>query len=247
MRLPTLLLFLAIGCVGPVTLAAQGREPSSTIMSDRPGIGSGAYVLAPGESQIEAGAGIASPREVLQLGQGLFRIGLPAIELQAILNSFQTQLDGGASGFQDFGIGAKARIVEKDGTRLAFLASLLLPTGAEAFTVGEAVMGASLLYATPLTTALGLSVNGRYSIGFEQGDGLFTLIITPGLAIPGDSGLAVYGGYAGFYGSGSPYHWLEGGVTLALGTETQLDANAGWTVDGDDYFVGLGLAWRLSR
>ncbi|HKJ01814.1 MAG TPA: hypothetical protein VJ997_05145, partial [Longimicrobiales bacterium] len=59
-RLRTLLVgALVLGIAAhPSSLAGQVREPSATISSDRPGLGDGAYVMAPREWQAEFGGTI---------------------------------------------------------------------------------------------------------------------------------------------------------------------------------------------
>jgi hypothetical protein len=54
-------------------------------------------------------------------------------------------------------------------------------------------------------------------------------------------------GFAGHFASGADRVYLEGGGTMLLGTEIQLDLNAGLALDGDGIFIGLGLAHRVSR
>jgi hypothetical protein len=59
--------------------------------------------------------------------------------------------------------------------------------------------------------------------------------------------VGAYVGYVGFYSTGLNTNYVEAGVTLLSGPNTQLDVNTGLQVDEyqDAFFVGLGLAHRF--
>jgi hypothetical protein len=231
-------------------LSAQSRTHAPAILSDRPGIGNGAYAMTPGEAQFEVGLAFndLGTGDQLHLGQGLFRIGVPGVELRFLANSlvFETSAEG-ETGWQDVGAGAKVPLLETSSTRLSGLATIVLPIGGRAFSADQVVVDGGLLLDASLTDAFGVSGNAGYARGLDDGGDLFTVTVTSGLAIPGDAGVGVFAGLAGFFSQGSDQVFLEGGATLLLGTETQLDLNAGLALEGDGSFIGLGLAHRVSR
>ena len=66
---------------------AAGAQPA--IASDRPGLGTGAFVLERGTIHLEAGAELAiDGGRQFSAGQVVVRWGLPFVELQALVNSF---------------------------------------------------------------------------------------------------------------------------------------------------------------
>lgn len=76
---------LAVLCVTPQPVPAQ-----TNMSPDRPGFGSGSYVLERRAVNVETGFQLASfeANDQYSVGQVLLRFGLSWIELQAILNSY---------------------------------------------------------------------------------------------------------------------------------------------------------------
>ena len=144
---PVVLLVLALGSVLGWSRAA-GAQPA--IASDRPGLGTGAFVLKTGTTHLEAGAELAIDGErQFSAGQIVVRWGLPFGELQALVNSFVVSRspDQAAEGFEDLGLGLKIPLVarEDDSLRISVLASLSLPTGSRSLTSDAAVPAVALL------------------------------------------------------------------------------------------------------
>lgn len=238
---------VALGALGPAPLAGQG-----TITSDRPGLGSGSAVITPGMLQFELGGEYADDGEDadrISLGQALVRFGVSdGFELQALLGSFTVlrAADVSTEGVQDIGLGAKVRLPSlADAWTWSLLGSVLLPTGATAFTADAVVPSVSLLADLGLTDRLGLAVNvGTSGFASDAGDQV-SLIVTPSLALPGERSMAVFAGYAGYFAAGdSDLHFAEAGVTWLRGSDLQVDLNGGIEVDSGDYFVGIGVARR---
>ncbi len=229
---------------------AAGARAQESIASDRPGIGSGAYVLDRGTLQVEAGAEYASVGTVDQysLGQLLIRVGIPAIELRAALNSYVSLSGAGIDGLQDIGLGLKGRLLRSADGRLAVsgLAAVSLPTGSDLLTSDEVIPSATLLADWAVSGQWTLSGNVGYSLGTGLAEDVVALIVTPAVAFPG-SKLSAYFGYAGLYSSPGDSHFIEGGFALAATRDLQLDLNGGVNADGGDYFVGLGFSTRWRK
>ena len=86
-------------------------DAQPTIAADRPGLGTGAFVLERGTIQFEAGGELASDdgRRRVSVGQVVVRWGLPFVELQTLGNSFVVSRSTEApDGFEDLGLAVKA-------------------------------------------------------------------------------------------------------------------------------------------
>ena len=200
----------------------MGQE---TIASDRPGIGSGATVVAHGTVQLETGFEVAHADATGQLtvglGQAFLRLGVRGVELE-VMSSYALTLDSpppevDESGLLDVTFGVKLPVGESDGggARLSLQALVTTPTGADAFSAGDYVPADVL-----------------------------SLIITPGVSLTDRFG--IFGGVANAF-DGAPdghVHVMEGGATHLITPNAQLDVNGGWDVDRDDWFLGAGLAVR---
>jgi hypothetical protein len=229
------------------TLSAQ-----ETIASDRPGIGSGAFVLGAGTLQLETGLayGSTSSVDAYSFGQALVRIGVPGVELEILANSFvvtRSDLPSSAvddEGFEDLGVGIKAPLARAVGgwADLSVQGILTAPTGSDGFTSDEWVPALVLLADLGLSDRLGVGVN----VGYQAGPGVLSevtsVIVTPSVSLGG--GVGAYAGWAGAFTSGTDTHFAEAGFVYLANVDIQLDLNAGWDVDLDDWFLGAGLALR---
>jgi len=231
--------------------AQEEPTPAETIVSDRPGIGNGSYVLTPGVLQVEAGTSRSDegPFSDYLVGELLLRFGLAdRIDLRAGLGSVRFRRNGvSREGIEDVAPGVKVRIGSAlDGTlTVSGLGAVGLPSGSDAFTADEATGTLAGLADWSLSDAFAVAVNVGYTTAFDDGhDDLWSVTVTPAHAFPGVAGLAFYGGWAGSFSDGSDDHVLEAGVTYLAGTEIQLDVNGGWDPDSDDFFVGIGIAHR---
>jgi hypothetical protein len=242
---------LVVGLAPPET-AGQVREPSSTISSDRPGLGDGAYVLAPGVWQAELGFGIdgGGGERVYSIGQGVLRFGLSGLEVRLYPNSYMLLRGEGSSesGFQDVGVGLKVPLsAGGGGVRTSVVAGVTLPTGSDLLTADKFTGFSTLVLEGALSDQVSLAVNAGYSFPFDDAaDGAIALIVTPGFPISGVDGLSGYVGYAGFV---YPEEWaadhvLEAGLSYLASADVQLDLNGGWNPDPQAWFVGVGVALR---
>ena len=219
---------------------------------DRPGIGSGTYVTQPGVFGIETGVQLSANEFVNQfdIGQMLLRIGvIEKLELRALLNSYSTQSfeqsDVSNSGFQDVGLAAKYNILTspESGSSVSALAKISLPVGASAFSNSEVVSTAFLLADQSVSDHFAVSVNTGYTFPVGSLDGNWLLTVTPSVSIPGAEHIGVYAGYAGINNPESTdQHYIEGGATITVNDGAQLDINAGYEMENESFFIGLGFA-----
>jgi hypothetical protein len=233
-------------------LASAPLVAQPTISSDRPGLGSGSTVIAPGMLQFELGGEYADDGEDadrISLGQALVRYGVAdGFELQGLFGSFTVLRadDVVAEGVQDIGLGAKIRLPSPgDAWSWSLLGSVLLPTGGDAFTADAVVPSVTVLADMGLADGLGVAVNvGSSGFASDAGDQV-SLIVTPSLALPGDRSVTLFAGYAGYFARGdADLHFAEAGLTWLRGADLQLDLNGGVEVDTGVYFVGIGVARR---
>jgi hypothetical protein len=208
-------------------------------------------VISPGFFQLETGLAFteSGPSEAFSIGQLFLRYGISErVELEILANSFVLQRTGvGAGrieeeGFEDMGVGAKAKLVESERATFSLQGFLTGSTGSEGFTSDAWYVTANGLLDVGLTERAGLGVNLGFRPGMGGLDPLVTANVTPGLSLGG--GFGVYGGWAGAFTSGSDVNYLEAGGSALVGADVQLDVNGAWSVDEDTWFVGVGFSTR---
>jgi hypothetical protein len=242
---------LLAGLAGfPTRSAAQAREPSTTIASDRPGLGDGAHVLAPGVWQAELGFSVDGGGDVrlYSIGQGVLRFGLTKLEVRVYPNSFVLRRGDGPAdeGLQDPAIGIKVPLSGPDReVRSSLVAGLTLPVGSDAFTADDATGFSTLVLERSLSESVNLAVNAGYSFPFGAlGDGTLALLVTPAFPIGNAENLSAYAGWAGYFADGDDRHVLEAGLAYLAHADVQLDVNGGWDPGADAWFLGFGVAMR---
>lgn len=243
---------LASAALALLLAATLSLAPSASaqISADRPGFGDGTATVAPGTFQ--AGLGYAVNGNGVtshELGQVFLRYGLTdALELRGGVGSYVAIESPFDNGYNGTGVGAKLRLFQNETSALSGVATLGLPTGTGAFdTVDDrARQTVKLAYDGALGEGLTLSVNGGASF-FYTDDSAVEWLFIPTLSFGLTETTGAYVGYAGFYSDGLNANWVEGGLTLLANPDTQLDVNTGLRVDdnGDDVFVGLGVAHRF--
>ncbi|HSG48336.1 MAG TPA: hypothetical protein VLA43_11020 [Longimicrobiales bacterium] len=245
---PARLLWILTGAVLAVPGQAQGqaRLRSDVISSDRPGLGDGAHVLAPGVWQGEFGGTIqAQYDDDFLVGSSLLRIGFSALELRVYLPDAVSLHEGDFLRFGDLGVGAKFPLDLGGGWRWAGTGLVTLPTGASALTADDPGGGGALIAGRSLSSSLSLTFNAGYGFLFNDlGGGTLSFVATPTLAVPGYEGLSVYAGYATYIREGDDAHYVEGGFARLSGPDRQWDVNAGYDPGAHVWFLGVGLAVR---
>ncbi len=252
--------------LAPSTVQAQ-------ISSDRPGLGDGATVIAPGTFQAELGyqLGQASLADIdvttHSIGQLFLRYGVTDyLEVRggvgsigvASSDAFAENLTGyvgAGQGSGNFGttLGAKLRLLDAETATLSGLASVSAPTLSGDFETSDdrARQEVKFILDAALGSNLSLTVNGGstffWSSGFQDDRAVEWLFI-PTLNIPINEKVGTYVGYGGFYTDGENTNFVEAGLTLLATPDTQLDVNGGFRVDDNvdsQFFLGVGLAQRF--
>jgi hypothetical protein len=244
--------------VALLVLPVPGLAQESPLVTDRPDFTESASVPGHGRVQIEGGwttEGSGDAR-AHSIGEILARIGIGhRFELRVEPGSWvsaENRADTDVSGLDDAAMGLKAVLFEAGpaGTPdAALLLSVSLPTGAEKIGEEEVQPEARLALGWTLSEAWSLGTNvgwGRPVDGgrrFDQAVGSVAL----GRALGGPWGafLELYGlAPAGPGGGDAAY--VDGGLTLGLGPDAQLDlrVGSGVTDTAADWFLGLGFARR---
>lgn len=250
--------------VGP--LGAEEAE----LVTDRPDQTESAETVPPRTVQVELGVsriegeGGASGADVDELGATLVRIGLAADwELRAGWGGRIDPRDGGArsggSGAADTELGAKWRIGRSASgrTTVALLASTTLPTGSGELTSDRFDPELRLSVAHELGEQLGLGWNvgvanesGIGAAGKRRTESFLFATAALGFELSPRVGAFVelFGEGGGSRG-GAPALSFDGGLTLLLAANVQLDlaAGIGLSSSASDRFVGVGVSFRLPR
>jgi hypothetical protein len=249
---------------------AEGQTPDALppISTDRPGQATPPSILVPGAVQIEAGVQLSSDAtssgqvettvRTLSAPTALVRIGLlPSMELRlstefrsvgtrAAPGTFDTTI----SGVSGVGIGTKIGVTAEEGAipETAFLLSIALPFGSEAFRVSN--VAPTFLFA--MRSGLSSTTNIYYNLGATwdgtngAGYGLYNVLLST-------APTAEIGVFAEVYGTLAtglrPVHAADLGIAYLLGNNLQLDlyGGVGITDNASDYFVAGGVSMRLPR
>jgi hypothetical protein len=196
----------------------------------------------------------------LALPETLFRIGLfDRVELRLGFDGFIAE-DGTdeEDGIGDSEVGVKVFFTEEKGLRpeMAFLASLSLPTGENAFSSERKDPSFRFLFSHSLTERLALGTNLGMAWGTkanESGVGLNTLSAFQYTISLGMGLTDKVGSYLEFFGDmpmsdkGNPAHSFNGGVTYLLKDQLQFDVSSGFGLSqsAEDWFVGTGVSFAF--
>ena len=244
---------------------ARAQSNQSAIVTDRPDFTESSEVINRGGFQFESGMAIATDGtgadrvRAFAAPFALMRIGLaPRIELRLGADGYTTEDAGGvhASGYSDFGIGAKVRLFDQDqiGVDLAVLPILALPVGSDEFSAGRYNPAIKIAWAREM--AVGFDLTGNVNVSaLSDAEGRFhqeAVSLSVGHDLAGG-----WGSYAEIYGfsridrDGGSAITFNGGVTRPIGQRMQFDVEAGHGLTGTavDWFLGAGFAIRgsLSR
>lgn len=244
---------LAISTVFPTTARPQDTE----LVTDRPDFTESASVPGGGRVQVEGGWTVEETGDASEhsLGELLVRIGIgDRFEARIEPGSWVSADDGAAdvSGLDDAGLGFKFLLVEEQSPGVpatALLVSTSVPTGDDEIGSSAWQPEARLALGWTLSEAWSLGANagwGRPDAGGERFDqALGSVALGRSLSERLGAFLELYG-FAPVEPEGDDAAVIDGGLTLALGPDAQLDvrAGAGLTDAAPDWLFGLGFAHR---
>ena len=238
----------------------------SDISTDRPGLLFSSDTVDPGSLVTEWGipavtvdnAGGVDAR--LTSLVGLVRYGVvKGFELRLgapLYNEIRVSAGGRTAterGFGDLEIGAKWRVLDKDGAQpsLALIPSVIVPTGAKSFTADHPVYQLNVMAEWNLANGWGAGVLAGYLNGPSGGDRYSqeTFGVSLGHSLPSPKwsayGEAVY--VTTNLDGASHSAFLGGGIKYLVTHSLQLDLSfdRGLTSDSPDWLYGLGLSARF--
>jgi len=246
-------------------VAPQEGEGASNdrgaLVTDRPDATESSETVGQGLFQLEGGYTFASFDEVdvHSVGEILLRIGLlhENVELRLGFNSLALQRGGesDATGFGNFGIGAKIRVMSGGGVghakpTVALLVGTSIPTGSDEIDSPNPWPEVRVAAAWDLTERLSFGTNLLWvSIKEDELDERHTAWgLTAALGYGLSDRWGAYFEYFGAYPTGErdSENYLNGGLTYLINNDLQLDGRFGYGLNGrdDDFFVGFGTAVR---
>jgi hypothetical protein len=241
------------------------------MITDRPDRTESAVVVPRGYYQFELGwthasfdvEGVESSTD--SFPEMLARVGLSRkVELRVGFDGYQWDSPDGpaggeSEGFGDASLGVKIGLADERGARprIAVLASLNLPSGAEEFTESRVVPAFNFAFSNTLTErlALGYNVGGlwfveRDELGYEHTSfaGFWSASLGIGIC-------ERWGAFVELFGNpvisalGRSSSSLDGGFTWLVRPNVQLDLSGGFGLSGDapEWFAGFGVSFRLPR
>jgi hypothetical protein len=246
-------------------LVAQQPPP---LVTDRPDQTESPFVVRPGYVQLEAGGlhEVGAEPEAGRLtgvGSVLARIGLAGpVELRLGFLGWQRATAPGAeslTGFSDLTVGFKVAVREGGGfsPSAAVVGTMLVPVGDEEFRAAgvDPEVRVAMAHELGAGVSLGYNVGGAWVTPAADADpgsthvaGLYSLVL-------GRSFGGRLGAFIEAFGAVVPAvehpssHALDGGITIGLRPNLQLDVSGGIGLDqaGPEWFVGTGVAVRLPR
>lgn len=245
---------LVLSATLPGSLSAQ----SASLVTDRPDFTESTASVAPGRVQLESGYTLTRSDGVdaHDLGEALLRVGVAGpLELRLGANSWHVaDAPGGTTaGWTGPTVGAKATLLGPEGgappmPSVALLAGTSLPVGGDELAPEGAEPEAALALGWDLTERLSLGANLTHGRPLHDGErfGRTTASLAAGLSLTESLGtyLEAYTLHPSAP-DGEDSDVLNGGVTVLLGPDAQLDARLGTGLGrGPDLVLGVGFAVR---
>lgn len=160
-----------------------------------------------------------------------------------------------AHGSRDLYVGAKVALTPQAGLlpEMAIVPQALLPIGAEEFTAGETLPGVNWLYSWNVTEAVYLAGSSQVNRFLDSATAEPFLEFAQSMAIGRSltENCGLYGEWFVLVPDGADsettQHYLNGGATLLIGLNIQLDVRVGCGLSetATDFFAGAGASVRL--
>lgn len=236
------------------------RQEAAPLVTDRPDFTESTASVAPGRVQVETGYTLSrrDGGDDHAVGEVLVRLGLASpLEARLAPGSYAVMDAPGGSvdGIQNPAVGAKATLLEPSPRpaavpSVALLASTTLPAGHDAVSADGAEPAAALALGWTLGERASLGANLKHARLLDDGERFGRTVASAALGVDASGPLSAY---AEFYtlrpdapGAGDA-DVVNGGLTLLLGPDAQLDARvgAGLGRPAPDLILGVGFTGRL--
>lgn len=248
---------------------------SEPLVTDRPDFTESTEAVPTGHFQLELGYTFTYDREghertrshtapELLVRVGVFenfevRIGWEGYTYTE--ESFRIKQDNGRSlrvhdwsqGANDLTFGVKYKIAEQSGWRPHFglIAEISAPSGSPGISAGDVEPGLVALWAYDVSEGTAVAGNvGFFGPPDDDRDRFFQTTASISVAHALTDRLGVYAEYFGLYPNerdSDCAHFVNGGFTFLVHNNLQFDwrIGAGLNEEADDFFTGVGLAWRF--
>lgn len=245
----------------------QENPYDQPLVTDRPDFTEASSTVGRGVVQLETGYTYiyhddAAAGEITQshvLPELLFRIGVAdPIELRIGWTYAWEEVDAAGSSFSSEGgtdlyLGLKLALFEQNRWRpeQAIIIESTSPTGAEQFSTHQTEFGLNYLYSWELPNEWSLAGSTGFGTDNDVGNHCLIWHQSVALGIPLTERIGTYIEYFGLYSYGSAdetrEHYLSGGFTWLVNYNVQFDfrAGKGLSDDSDDFFTGIGGAFRF--
>lgn len=240
--------------------ASRAGSSGAPLVTDRPDFTESTASVEPGRVQVEAGYTLSRQDGVDEhaVGEVLARVGVGRrVEIRVapssyvLVNGRETSVDGLA----DPSVGAKATLLEPGPDApgalpsAAVLASSSLPTGHDALNPNGAEPEAILALDWELGDRVSLGANLKQGLPISGGERYAQTVASTALGLRVHGQLGAYLEYYTLRPSAPEAGAADvanGGLTLLLGPDAQLDARlgAGLGPEAPDLILGVGLALR---
>ena len=250
-RVVLALLLLLTVHLGSSVASAQ----SSELVTDRPDQTESATVVLRGVVQVETGYLFARDGDVdrYEVPGTLFRVGLGGRTELRIGHAGISWLEE-RHGRGDSELGVKVNLIERQDAwlpELAIMGGMSLPTGGDGFSNNgiDPSLLVSFAYELSPRLSLGSNIGVAWEASPEESTRDAEIVYT--LALSGELTDRV-GGFLELFGdrqiTGTSSS-VDGGLTFLLRDLVQLDVYAGRGLRGlaDDFFLGMGLSFRVPR
>jgi hypothetical protein len=222
------------------------------IVTDRPDFTESTDTVPLGWIQVENGYTYTrvDNTSTHSLGEGLIRVGLtPTTELRIGFPNYH--VSGVQRGLSDAELGIKWALRHQENAIPA--TSLILassfPTGASDFRDDELQFAAKLCMGWDLTPQWAVAANLNYDASGNGEDRFNPLSSSLSFGYSLTDSVGLFAEYYGFYPqekNGGAAHTLNGGITLLITPDIQMDARVGKTLSDDSWFIGAGTAFRFN-
>ncbi len=237
--------------------ATQEAIDDEPLITDRPDFTESPAVVARGRIQLEAGEtfGREDGSHYLSLGEALFRVGLnQRLELRVAANSYGLirEQDVIGTGFEDASLGVKFAITDAArGWRpqMAVIGAVSLPTGTRAMSSQRTLPEVKFISAWELSDRVGFATNLNWARASRDGLQHNEYSASGSVAYALTERLGLYAEAFAFRERMQQLvkrDYVNGGVTVLLTNDLQLDIRAGRgpSPSRGDFFTGLGLSHR---
>ncbi len=249
------------------TSFSGGPDLNEPLVTDRPDFTEAASTVGRGVSQLEMGYTYTYDKEngrtveSHSFGEFLIRQGIFAewLELRLALNPVDEtdtfgELTGSATGTEDLYFGFKIGLTPQERIlpEMALVPQMTMPTGSDDLSAEEWLFGLNWLYSWEINDIFSCGGSTQGNRAIDETDHAYTEFAQSfAVGISLLDNLGAYSEWFGLFPHSADVavveHYYNGGFTLLLNDNVQLDVRGGvgLTKDSDDYFVGTGITIRI--